>query len=474
MPEETVRVLRLWDMIARRRGTFVSRVIHAVAGVSLRLFFRRVETSGAERVPESAPLVFVLNHPNGLIDPALVFCALPRRVSFLAKSTLFRVPVLNYFVRAVESLPVYRRVDEGEDTTRNLETFRACRELLRRGRCIALFPEGVSHNSTRLLPVRTGAARIALGAVSLSEEANEGAAAVPLKIMPVGLYYTSKTSFRSEALIRFGEPFDVAPATLDESGEPPREEVQQLSKRIEAALREVTLEAADEDELDAVTKAEQLFSSVYEGLNERPPLAATFRVLRRLAESFRLVGAHAPERVASLQERVRRYEEGVRDLGLTPEALSVSTHSGWYVLRHFVLRGVVILLLSPFALAGAVLHLPAYLAANFLSHRFTTHGADAIGPTVKILAAMLLVPLTWLVIAVVAYFFSGWRLSLPSVPVAALCGYVAVRCFEAAYDMRAWYGAVVLLARRRGLFLRLLIERRALHDEIVETMNAER
>src|SRR3712207_4787653 len=193
MQEETARVLRLGEMIFRQRGSLTRRLIQIAVSVALRLFFRRIETSGAGRVEPDAPLVFVLNHPNGLIDPALAFCALPRRVSFLAKSTLFRLPVVGWLMRVVDALPVYRRVDEGEDMKRNAETFRACRELLRRGGSIALFPEGVSHDSTRLLPLKTGAARIALGAVSLRDEHDEGSQELPLKIVPVGLYYTSKT-----------------------------------------------------------------------------------------------------------------------------------------------------------------------------------------------------------------------------------------------------------------------------------------
>src|ERR671926_788498 len=217
MPEG-VRVLRLGDMVLRRGGSFAQRLVQAVISVALRLFFRRIETSRAHLVPESGPLVFVLNHPNGLIDPALVFAALPRRISFLAKSTLFGLPVIGWLLRTVEALPLYRRADAGEDVSRNLRTFEECRRLLARGRCVALFPEGFSHNAPKLMPVKTGAARIALGA------SVEG-----LKVVPVGLYYTSKTSFRGEALLRFGEPLDVPEVEPDERGEPPREAVRELS-----------------------------------------------------------------------------------------------------------------------------------------------------------------------------------------------------------------------------------------------------
>ena len=92
MPED-VRVLRLSDMVLRRKGSFAQRLVQAIISVALRLFFRRIETSRAGLVPKTGALVFVLNHPNGAIDPGLVFAALPRRISFLAKSTLFRLPV---------------------------------------------------------------------------------------------------------------------------------------------------------------------------------------------------------------------------------------------------------------------------------------------------------------------------------------------------------------------------------------------
>ena len=98
MPEDS-RVLRLGDMVLRRKGSPAQRLVQAFISVTLRLFFRRIETSRARLVPTTGALVFVLNHPNGLIDPGLVFAALPRRISFLAKSTLFRLPVIGWLLR---------------------------------------------------------------------------------------------------------------------------------------------------------------------------------------------------------------------------------------------------------------------------------------------------------------------------------------------------------------------------------------
>jgi 1-acyl-sn-glycerol-3-phosphate acyltransferase len=448
------RVLRLSDMVLRRRGRPAQRLVHAVISVALRLFFRRIETSRARLVPDSGPLIFALNHPNGLIDPGLVFAALPRRISFLAKSTLFRMPVIGWLLRTVDALPLYRRADAGEDVSQNLRTFAECRRLLARGRCIALFPEGFSHNAPKLMPLKTGAARIALGA------SVEG-----LKVVPVGLYYTSKTSFRGEALLRFGEPLDVPSVEPGEDGEPPREEVRKLSARVEAALRGVTLNVETEEQLDAARKAERLFSSVYEGLNVRLPLAERFDFLRALSARL-FARLTAAEGLEELRLRILRHESELRRMGIAPENLSLSRHSRWYVLRHFLLRVGALLLLLPLTVAGALLHLPAYLVCMLLARLFPRHGVDEIAPTVRILAAIVLMPLTWLLVAGFVFYRWRWEAALASLPLSALCGYVAMRSLEELYDMRGWFKAVLLLARRRKLFLRLLIERRALQDEL--------
>src|SRR6266498_428504 len=99
------------------------RLIVTILRLALRVYFRRVEVAGVENVPRSSPAIFVLNHPNALVDPAFLLCLAPRRVSFLAKAPLFSTPVLKFFVRALDSLPVYRRQDEGENPVRNRETF---------------------------------------------------------------------------------------------------------------------------------------------------------------------------------------------------------------------------------------------------------------------------------------------------------------------------------------------------------------
>ena len=107
----------------------IRRFITFILSLTLRIYFRRIEVTGTENIPAGSPTIFVVNHPNALIDPAFLLCFAPRRISFIAKAPLFRMPVIGYLVRALDCLPAYRRQDAGEDVSRNLETFAAARKL---------------------------------------------------------------------------------------------------------------------------------------------------------------------------------------------------------------------------------------------------------------------------------------------------------------------------------------------------------
>jgi hypothetical protein len=76
-----------------------------------------------------------------------------------------------------------------------------------------------------------------------------------LSIVPAGLYYTAKTTFRSSALLYFGEPIPVEPAEPDPDGEPPREAVRALSDRVAEGLRALTLNADRHEALAMVARA---------------------------------------------------------------------------------------------------------------------------------------------------------------------------------------------------------------------------
>ena len=434
----------------------IRRLIVALVKVALRIYFQRIEVTGLEHVPLDTPVIFVLNHPNALVDPVFLLCLAPRKVSFLAKEPLFRMPVISYLVKSMDSLPVYRQQDEGADTRKNQETFIQARKLLARGGTIGICPEGVSHDAPGLKPIKTGAARISLAAVSTGEVTD-------LKIVPAGLYYTSKTRFRSSALLYFGSPITVEPVTLEPDGNPPRDAVRELSNRIERALREVILDAQHEEELLTTARAERIFSSATHDSDDS--LKDELRLQQRFIKAYSVVQKLHPERLRKLEIRMIRFEEELEQAGVDTEQLSPPS-STLSVFLTILKRLLLFLLMLGPALLGTVAHYPAYRLGGYLATRFSSDSEDVIS-TVKIMSAMLLFPLTWLIVGVVAYFSLGWVAAVLAVIVIPVCGYSAIRFFEQLDRSIAGLRVLTFFLVRRRFFVRLLAERKAIRNEII-------
>ncbi|MDB4982167.1 MAG: phospholipid/glycerol acyltransferase, partial [Myxococcales bacterium] len=217
-------------------------LLRSLAMALVKLYYPARTVEGAERIPAGRPVVFVLNHPNGLLDPIVLCATTGRPARFLAKSTLFGNPFGRFTMDAFGSIPIYRAKESGAragDASRNDESFARCRAALARGEALALFPEGTSHSDPQMKPLKTGAARIALSAERERADAGGHLGAV---IVPVGLFYERKARFRSAVLLAVGEPLEVA-SLLPRYLADERAAVDALTDDLRARLDAVVLQA---------------------------------------------------------------------------------------------------------------------------------------------------------------------------------------------------------------------------------------
>lgn len=395
------------------------------------VFFRRVEVDGLEHIPRDGPVIFAVNHPNGLVDPLFLLCFAPRPVSFLAKAPLFGYPVIGWFARAFDSIPVYRKQDNTSGT--NAETFGRAREVLARGGAIAIFPEGTTHSDAQLRELKTGAARIALGASLAS-----------MTVIPTGIYYTAKQTFRSSALVCFGPPIAVTSAAVDERGEPPAGPVAELTAQIDRGLDEVTLQADSLQALDLIAHAEDIFTAT-----DEQPLAEELELRRRFVEGYSYLRERDPSRLARLSSAITRFGAELARARLEPHELKPRFDVGAIVRVVFLL---------PLAFIGLVLHYPTYRLVGLLARRFAK-GESEMTATMKFLAALLFFPLTWLAFATLAAWRVGAVYAFVALLLFPLLAYIALRVFE---DLDDLVGRLRALARGRTL----AEQRRAILAEI--------
>ena len=285
-----------------------------------------------------------------------------------------------------------------------------------------------------------------------------------LKIVPAGLYYTSKTKFRSAVLLYFGNPIEVAPVEMDPDGNPPRAAVKELSNRIESALREVMLDAEHEEALQTISRAERIFSSEPDDEGDES-LAEELQLQQRFVKAYQVLQHRAPERLRRLEVRMIRFEEELIQAGVDPDDLSPPT-STFDVFSHLLSRVLLFLVLIAPATLGFLVHYPAYRLGGYLATRISKDDDDVVS-TVKILSAMLLFPLTWLLAAIAGYKFQGWTLALAALTLIPAAGYLAILFFEGIDKFMGGLRALAFFLVRRRFFVRLLAERKAIRSEIL-------
>jgi 1-acyl-sn-glycerol-3-phosphate acyltransferase len=376
---------------------------------------------GLERIPDGA-VIFAVNHPNGLVDPLFVLCFAPRRVSFLAKAPLFHYPFIGWFARKLEGIPVYRKQDQTRGSNR--ETFERARSVLRSGGSIAIFPEGTTHSDPHLRELKTGVARIALGA-RLEE----------LFVIPTGIYYTAKHVFRSKAMVVFGEPIRVGATHEDE---PPPHEVDALTNAIDNGLDAVTLQADSHAALELIARAEDIFTA-----DETQSLAEELELRRRFAEGYHYLRGHDPARLERLESAIAQLAAELRRAKLDPHDLDS---------RIEVARIVRVLVLLPIAVIGAIINYIPYRLIGVLAKRFAK-GEYELVATIKFLASFALYPVTWIGIAVWIGFRFGLGAAFVTLAAMPLLASVALRVSEdlddVIGDVRAIIGSREALLRAR-------------------------
>lgn len=442
-------------MRAREGGDRPAPILLRLARLVLKGFFREVEVVGAERIPKDRPLVLIANHVNGLIDPLLLVEPLPVHPRFLAKSTLWKNPLVRPFLTLAGAIPVYRRQDEGSDLSKNAETFARSHDLLGEGGALALFPEGGSHNQPALLPLKTGAARIVLE----SEKKYPG---LGVRIIPIGLLFDSRETFRSRALIQVGQPIDPSPQ-VEKSGTDPQGAVRDLTDRMDDGLKDVTLNYDTWEDARLIARAADLYRRRSPELPSRGRLSEGFSFRKAFLQGYLNLRQSHPEEVAAAARCVQEYDNLLRAFNLRDDQVG-ATYPPSPVLR-FVARTFLRLLVHlPLAAIGTLLNYPVYRLVGTVVKRLNRQ-PDQIA-TYKMMGALFLFPLSWIAEGFLAAHYwgkhvgegGGW-IGLAVAMLAPVTGYVALLF----HDRRAifWHEArAYLLLRTRRRLAEELKERR--------------
>jgi glycerol-3-phosphate O-acyltransferase/dihydroxyacetone phosphate acyltransferase len=394
-----------------------------------RVFFRRIEVVGLEHIPTDGAVIFAGNHPNSLIDPILIITTCGKKVHFAAKDTLFKSRLLRAVLHGLGAVPVARRDDHGGSKVDNDAAFTAMYEVLGGGGAIGIFPEGLSHDESQLARLKTGAARLALGAAARTP--------TPVYLVPCGLVFIHPKRFRSRVLVQYGAPIRVDAAWTERAAADPVAAGKQLTTELETALRGLTINAPDWDTVRALDTVRRLYQPLDISMEDRVELARRFNTYY---PRFK-----ADPRVSGLMTEVRAYGTRLDAIGVTDRELARDLTSSEIVGR--VLRHIALLLVwLPLTIPGLPLHVPTLVFASVAGRKLTPR-KDVVATT-KVLTGLLLILLAYTAVVVVLWLQVGWKLALAAAIVLPASGVATLRVLDRFQLLRRGIG---VLTRRNGM-----------------------
>jgi 1-acyl-sn-glycerol-3-phosphate acyltransferase len=165
------------------------------ARLSLYFYCRKIKIDKKDFLKTRGPLLIAANHPNSFLDAIILSSLYKQPIYSLARGDAFANRFYTKILAALKMLPVYRVSEGVENLDHNYTTFDACQKLFQENKIVLIFSEGRCINEWHLRPLKKGTARLAMAAWKQN---------IPLKILPLGINYSSFRKFGKIVHLNFG------------------------------------------------------------------------------------------------------------------------------------------------------------------------------------------------------------------------------------------------------------------------------
>ena len=357
------------------------RIIKKLVAWAVAMLFHRVEVRQPYGLTSSGSQLANASHFGGFTDPLLLIRAMDRVPRFIARDVIWKFPIIRSLLNWAGAIPVHKSDDGGPSS--NDQMFRSTYDALREGDLMTIFPEGITVDDPQIAHIKTGSARIALGARASGVEG--------IMLVSAGIHYENKAALRSEVFIDVGYPVDLD-AWVEENiapGDPQdpsnREAVVALTSEMEKRLRWAAPDFADWTTARNLSAASDVALRRVDGSDSFVGHGDSARLARLLDES-------QDEPKQAVVDAMEVYQAELDALGYDDEmfisGLGTKRAFLWNILKDIIVG----LLLLPFAIVGLIVNVIP-MAIVWLIGRLKVD--DAMMATIKPLGAIFVFLVTW-------------------------------------------------------------------------------
>ena len=349
------------------------------------------------------PTILVSNHPNTLFDAINAAAAVSTQAKFLANYSLFKSRFGNWFFNTFYCIPVQRPEDIVGGKTDNDKSMAKSHEFLANGGTLYIAAEAYSIQTLGIRPLKTGAARLALG----TEEDIDWNA--DLQILPLGLNYDEADRFRSNLVIHIGKPYSVKKWRQEYQKEP-KETVRKVTQELEDNMRSLLLDGDD-----AVIQLLKAIRSYWGFVQPADPKREYLRARKLL---FQLKTLNV-ETIDDLSSDISQFEENCKTNKLSGKEVAAAMHDQQSPIKIGNLIAAL-----PITVIGVIANIIPYV----LCHAIEKKANDALvyRSTFRILTGVIFFPLMYLFwMWCISYYTNNVILTLLSILVYRRAGIFA-------------------------------------------------
>ncbi len=197
-------VLTMAIALVRSTSPWIDRLIRVWAGLLVRAAGIDLKVENGERIDSEKRYILVANHYSYLDIPC-IFAAIPQPIRFMAKSSLFKIPVFGWAIARTGFIPIDRK-----NRRTAVKSFELAADRIRKGNTIVIFPEEGRTRAREMKPFQRGAFLLALkSAKTIAPIAIDST----FDVWPVGSFWRIRPG---RVTIRVGTPIETANFTVRE------------------------------------------------------------------------------------------------------------------------------------------------------------------------------------------------------------------------------------------------------------------
>ena len=431
------------------------RIFIWLFSLTIKGYFRSIYVKGIEQIPDSCPKIFVANHNSAFMDPILLAVHIKQPLYFLARGESFKSKIVSAIFSFLHMIPIYKPEISPDEVHKNKMIFQKCFNHLKGGKSILIFPEGISKTERNLRKIKTGVARIVLGAESQNNFN------LNTRIVPIGINYSNPHYFRSDVFIYFGKPINVK----DYEKEYQLDEIITVTKitdDIKVNLEDLVVIVKDKKLDKLIRQIEILYRSELRVRNKLEHKAAQdFYLSQEIVKAVEYYYKVRSKKMLLFEKKIDKYLRTLKQLKIRDTQIRSSK-----IKLRLISNTLYFIFGFPLFLYGYLVNIIPFKAADYLSKKITVR-KDFIG-SMKIAFGMFVFLIFYILEIIIFATFTHWYWWIVFALTLYPLGLFTVKYIKNYYLFRGNFRYIYLFIRKSNLITELQITRKEIIEELEE------